>query len=165
MKAATSSKAQTPADDSGWEVVFDDDFRSEEFASMDSEQRRALIAAADALEKAGPAAGRPLVGTLENRKHPNMKELRFDAHEGTQVWRAAFAFDPQRKAIVLVAGDKQGEDEERFYKALLKKANKRYDRHLAGLKEESKAKGQGKGTLKGKTKTKRKPTSKTGKRI
>lgn len=131
------------ARDSEWEVVFDDDFRNDEFGSMDAEQRRSLIAAAHALEKSGPAAGRPLIGTLDNAKHPNMKELRYDAHEGTQVWRAAFAFDPQRKAIVLVAGDKQGKDEERFYKALLKKANKRYGKHVERLKaEEAKAKGK-----------------------
>ena len=128
------SQGQKPGSQ-GWEVVFDDHFRAEEFAEMDAEQRLALIAAADALEKAGPAAGRPLVGTLDNPKHPNMKELRYDAHDGTQVWRAAFAFDPTRKAIVLIAGDKQGEDEERFYKALLKKANKRYDAHLATLEK------------------------------
>ena len=54
----------------------------------------------------------------------------------------AFAFDPTRKAIVLVAGDKQGEDEARFYKALLKKANKRYDKHLASLNDQA-AKGPG----------------------
>lgn len=101
---------------------------------MDAEQRRALIAAADALEKAGPRAGRPLIGTLDNPEHPNMKELRYDAHGGTQVWRAAFAFDPLRKAIVLIAGDKQGADEVRFYRSLVKTANRRYDKHLKSLK-------------------------------
>lgn len=130
-----------------WEVVFDSDFRSDDFATMDAEQRRALIAAALALEESGPMAGRPLVGTLDNPKHPNMKELRYDAHEGTQVWRAAFAFDPRRKAIVLVAGAKQGEDENRFYKALLKKANSRYDRHLRELQKLT-AKPRNKGTRK-----------------
>ena len=39
-------------------------------------------------------------------RHANMKELRFDADDG--VWRVAFAFDPKRKAILLVAGDKSG---------------------------------------------------------
>lgn len=115
---------------------------------MDAEQRLALIAAADALEKAGPAAGRPLVGTLDNPKHPNMKELRYDAHAGTQVWRAAFAFDPQRRAIVLVAGDKQGEDEQRFYAALLRKANRRYENHVARLKAASEAEAPAKSTHK-----------------
>ena len=75
MRPAPQDPDSEPGVDLGWEVVFDDDFRTEEFASMDVEQRRALIAAADALEKAGPAAGRPLVGTLENPKHPNMKKV------------------------------------------------------------------------------------------
>jgi hypothetical protein len=35
-----------------------------------------------------------------------MKELRFDAADG--VWRVAFAFDPNRRAILLAAGDKSG---------------------------------------------------------
>lgn len=102
---------------------------------MDAEQRKALLAAALALEAAGPRAGRPLIGTLSNPAHPNMKELRYDAHDGTEVWRAAFAFDPSRKAVVLFAGDKQGADEGFFYRELLRKANKRYDAHLIRLKE------------------------------
>ena len=58
----------------------------------------------------------------------NMKELRFEAEDG--VWRVAFAFDPERKAILLVAGDKSGGSEKRFYKALIAKADKRYQAHL-----------------------------------
>lgn len=64
-----------------------------------------------------------------------MKELRYDAASGTQVWRAAFAFDPLRSAIVLVAGAKQGGDEKSFYKALIDKANKRFDKHLRQLEK------------------------------
>ncbi len=63
-----------------------------------------------------------------------MKELRFTADDG--VWRAAFAFDPQRQAIVLVAGDKSGTSEKRFYKQLIKKADARFDNHLSQLQEE-----------------------------
>lgn len=48
-----------------------------------------------------------------------MKELRFDAADG--VWRVVFAFDPRRKAIFLVAGDKSGVSEQRFYKQLIAK--------------------------------------------
>lgn len=50
-----------------------------------------------------------------------MKELRFDADDG--VWRVAFAFDRKRKAILLVAGDKSGVSEKRFYKSLIAKAD------------------------------------------
>jgi hypothetical protein len=127
VRAATREPAKR------WEVVFDDVFKATEWKGMDGEQRKALMAAALALEVAGPTGGRPLIGTLNNPVHPNMKELRYDAHGGTEVWRAAFAFDPERRAIVLIAGDKQGQDEDLFYKELLRKANKRYDAHLAGL--------------------------------
>jgi hypothetical protein len=63
-----------------------------------------------------------------------MKELRFDASDG--VWRVAFAFDPRRKAVLLVAGDKSGVSEERFYRQLIKKADRRFDDHLSRIKKE-----------------------------
>ena len=66
-------------------------------------------------------------------RHANMKELRFKAADG--IWRVAFAFDPKRKAILLVAGDKSGVSGKRFYRELIKKADDRYDDHLARLKK------------------------------
>jgi hypothetical protein len=66
-------------------------------------------------------------------RHANMKELRFDAADG--VWRVAFAFDTKRKAILLVAGDKSGVSEKKFYKRLIAKADERFDVHLARLKQ------------------------------
>lgn len=64
-----------------------------------------------------------------------MKELRFSATDGE--WRVAFAFDPRRKAILLVAGDKSGGSERMFYKRLISTADKRFDAHLRriGLRE------------------------------
>ena len=69
-----------------------------------------------------------------------MKELRFKANNGAEIWRAAFAFDPERKAVILAVGNKQGVDDEKFYKALLKKANERFDKHLKRLEEVTAAK-------------------------
>jgi hypothetical protein len=60
-----------------------------------------------------------------------MKELRFSAEGGE--WRVAFAFDPRRKAILLVAGDKSGGSEKRFYRELIRKADERFDAHLARI--------------------------------
>ena len=85
------------------------------------------------LEKFGPELGRPHVDTLKGSKYFNMKELRFNAENG--VWRLAFAFDPTRKGILLICGDKSGGSEKRFYKELIKKADKRFDIHLATLKK------------------------------
>jgi hypothetical protein len=45
----------------------------------------------------------------------------------------AFAFDPHRKAVLLVAGDKSGASEKRFYRELIKRADDRYDAHLSRL--------------------------------
>ena len=60
-----------------------------------------------------------------------MKELRFDADDG--VWRVAFAFDPNRQGILLVAGDKSGGSQSRFYRQLINKADDRYSEHIAHL--------------------------------
>ena len=83
------------------------------------------------LKVVGPQLGRPHADTLSGSRHANMKELRFTAAGG--VWRTAFAFDPERQAIVLVAGDKAGTAQKRFYKALIAKADRRYDDHLATI--------------------------------
>jgi hypothetical protein len=65
-------------------------------------------------------------------RHANMKELRFEASDGE--WRVAFAFDPRRQAILLVAGDKSGGSQKRFYRQLIAKADKRFSAHLDPLK-------------------------------
>jgi hypothetical protein len=63
-----------------------------------------------------------------------MKELRFSAVDGE--WRVAFAFDTARKAILLVAGDKSGVGEKRFYRELIRKADDRFTAHLARVGKE-----------------------------
>ncbi len=70
--------------------------------------------------------------TLKDSKFANMKELRFKADGG--VWRVAFAFDPERDAILLVAGDKSGGSEKTFYERLIAKADMRFQQHLEGIK-------------------------------
>lgn len=128
--SAPATAAQVAAQK--WEVIFHDEFLPE-FRAFDLDVRRELAAAAKAIELAGPKTGRPHVDTHNGSKHENMKELRFKAHDGAEIWRAAFAFDPLRKAYVLVAGDKQGKDEAAFYKTLIKMADKRFEAHLEKL--------------------------------
>ena len=86
------------------------------------------------LRQFGPQLGRPQVDTLNGSRHANMKEMRFGASGGE--WRVAFAFDPVRCAMLLVAGDKSGGSERRFYRELIRRADERFDRHLARLAEE-----------------------------
>jgi hypothetical protein len=60
-----------------------------------------------------------------------MKELRFNADAG--VWRVAFAFDPDRKAILLCGGDKAGANQKRFYRDLIRVADRQFKAHLERL--------------------------------
>ena len=43
------------------------------------------------------------------------------------VWRFAYAFDPERKGIILIGGDKSGVNQKKFYKKLIKQAEERYE--------------------------------------
>jgi hypothetical protein len=115
-----------------WSVRFHDAFE-EEFGSLNADVQDELLASARLLEVYGPRLGRPHADTLKNSKHPNMKELRFEAAGG--VWRVAFAFDPKREAILLIAGDKSGGSEQRFYRRLIKSADERFSAHLAILRK------------------------------
>lgn len=110
-----------------WTLLYHDAFLPELGALSEAVQDE-LLAMASLLVTYGPALGRPHADTLSGSRHANMKELRFRADDG--VWRVAFAFDPKRQAILLVAGDKSGVAQKRFYKALIAKADKRYAEHL-----------------------------------
>ena len=114
-----------------WEVEFHKDF-DPEFDALPDDVQNELRAHALLLEQFGPQLGRPRVDTLKGSRHANMKELRFDATDG--VWRVAFAFDPRRNAVLLIAGDKSG-GEKRFYRQLIAKADERFDEHLSRMKK------------------------------
>jgi hypothetical protein len=115
-----------------WIVEIGDEFEPE-FNGLPQEVQDELLAKTELLEQFGPQLGRPTVDTLNGSKHANMKELRFKAADG--VWRVAFAFDPKRKAVLFIAGDKSGGSEKQFYRDLIAKADARFDAHLARLKK------------------------------
>ena len=110
-----------------------------ELAALDAEVRIELFAHAKLIQQFGPQAKRPHVDTLNGSRYAKMKELRFDAAGG--VWRVAFAFDHRRRAVLLVAGDKSGVKERRFYKKLIAMADARFDAHLARLRKEGSSDG------------------------
>lgn len=118
-----------------WTVVFHDDF-DPEFEELAAAVQDECYAELKFLEMFGPACGRPHVDTLKGSDYANMKELRFEAADGE--WRLAFAFDPKRQAVLLVAGDKTGGSEKKFYKRLIATADERFERYLARLKNEEK---------------------------
>lgn len=110
-----------------WSVDFHPKFLAE-YDELAESVQDGLVASLAPLLEFGPALGRPDVGALNDSHDANMKELRFRADGG--VWRVAFAFDPRRNAILIVAGDKSCVSEPKFYKRLIDKADKRYKQHL-----------------------------------
>lgn len=106
-----------------------------EFDQWFSDQQRdvadEVVAVLRLLRERGPQLGRPHADTLNGSKFRNMKELRVKT--ASAEVRIAFAFDPRREGILLVAGDKCGVSEKRFYRQLIAKAESLYERHLQGV--------------------------------
>src|SRR5260370_14680589 len=110
-----------------WAVEIGDEFEPE-FDALHEDVRTEILALTRLLQEFGPQLGRPRVDTLNDSRHANMKELRFSAAGGE--WRVAFAFDPRRKAILLVAGDKSGGSDMRFIRGMICKVDYRFDASL-----------------------------------
>ncbi|MEN3613329.1 type II toxin-antitoxin system RelE/ParE family toxin [Plantactinospora sp. ZYX-F-223] len=103
-----------------------------ELAKDDPDCANQVAAAIDMLSEVGPTLGRPLVDQIKASRHQNMKELRPGSTGNSEI-RILFAFDPERSAILLIAGDKAGKWKE-WYKENVALADEAYDNHLAELK-------------------------------
>jgi hypothetical protein len=113
-----------------WDVRFDPAFAAEAKGFARGVQLE-IAALAGLLRQFGPQLRRPHCDTLNRSKHANMKELRFTLPD--REWRIAFAFDPQRQAILLVGGSKSGTSEKQFYRDLIRVADARFSEHLKSL--------------------------------
>ncbi|GEK16251.1 type II toxin-antitoxin system RelE/ParE family toxin [Aliivibrio fischeri] len=109
-----------------WEVITTDTF-DEWFDSLNDSERANVIAGMLLLQNKGPHLSRPYADTVYGSKFTNMKELRVQSN-GDPL-RAFFAFDPERKGILLCAGNK-GANEKRFYKQMIPIADQEFQAHL-----------------------------------
>lgn len=115
-----------------WSVEFHP--ACEEWANgLDQADAEALLAAVKVLRDEGPNLGRPLVDSIKGSRHANMKELRPGSTGRTEI-RVLFAFDRERKAILLAGGDKS-EDWKGWYKENIPIADARFDEHQAGIEK------------------------------
>lgn len=96
---------------------------------LDQSSYEQFVAGLELLAERGPRLGRPLVDTVAGSRHRNMKELR-PGSSGRSELRALFAFDRERKAVVLVAGDKSG-NWKKWYRVNIPVADDLFDEHLA----------------------------------
>lgn len=93
---------------------------------LDDDAREAIFKTLLILQAIGPSLGRPHVDSIKESRHKNMKELRIQNRQ--RLFRILFAFDPERKAILLVGGDKRGD--KRFYQKMIPLADALLDKHL-----------------------------------
>ncbi len=124
---------------SAWEILLWPDV--EEWIMHIGEADYLRVAAAiDLLAYEGPKLGRPLVDRVAGSRHHNMKELRPRSAQSGAL-RILFAFDPRRRAILLVAGDKAGQWSQ-WYERNVAVADDRFDTWLAGMSHQDES-GEG----------------------
>lgn len=99
--------------------------------SLDGAEREDVRSYVGLLEERGPALPFPYSSGAVTSKHSNMRELRIQ-HQG-KPYRILYAFDPRRVALLLVGGDKTGND--RWYEENVPVADRIYDAHLAELEK------------------------------
>ncbi len=114
-----------------WEVEFTDEF-GEWWDGLTEAEQEDVRAKVNLLRRFGPGLGRPHADVIASSRHANMKEL--IVQHSSRPYRVLFAFDPRRVAILLLGGDKTGDD--RWYEKSVPLADRLYDAHLAALKRE-----------------------------
>ncbi len=114
-----------------WEVEFVDEF-GEWWDGLSIEEQESVTYAVNLLAATGPSLPCPYSSRVTTSKHPQMRELRIQ-HQG-RPYRILYAFDPRRVAVLLLGGDKAGQD--RWYETHVPIADRRPDEYLAQLNAE-----------------------------
>lgn len=115
-------------------VEYTDEFEAW-WESLSENEQEDMAVGVHLLEKRGPSLPFPYSSGIKGSKHTHMRELRIQ-HKGNP-YRILYAFDPRRVALLLIGGDKSGDDG--WYETYVPIADKIYDRHLRELVEESKS--------------------------
>lgn len=113
-----------------WDIVFHPEFERW-VDTLPAADEEALAAVLGILSEIGPALGRPLVDSVKGSRHRNLKELRPPSSGSSEI-RVLFAFDPARRAILLVGGDKSS-NWRGWYDRYVPIADSRYTEHLATI--------------------------------
>lgn len=113
-----------------WEVEFTDEFGAW-WDTLSEDEQVSISAVVGVLEERGPALTRPYADTVKGSRHSNMRELR--AQHAGNPFRLLYAFDPRRVAILLIGGDKTGDN--RWYDVYVPIADKLFDEHLKAISE------------------------------
>jgi hypothetical protein len=113
------------------EVEYTDEFE-EWWDSLSEPVQDDIAAMVLLLEEKGTSLTFPYSSGIEGSKHSHMRELRIQ-HAG-DPYRILYAFDPRRSAVLLIGGEKTGDN--RWYDKYIPIADKLYDKHLEALRKE-----------------------------
>jgi hypothetical protein len=122
-----------------WEVEVTDEFKTW-WNGLTEAERVSVERAVLVLEDRGPHLPFPYSSRVNCSRHSAMRELRIQ-HQG-RPYRVLYIFDPRRVAILLLGGDKTGDD--RWYERTVPLADRLYDEYLSGIEEEDDAKNDDK---------------------
>ena len=114
-----------------WEVEYTDEFGLW-WQELSDTQQNAVVARVELLMEYGPNLPYPYSSDVKGSRHGVMRELRVQS-AGRRL-RVFYAFDPRRTSILLIGGDKTGND--RFYEEYVPVADHLYDVHLTELRQE-----------------------------
>ena len=114
-----------------WEVEYTDEFE-EWWDSLNEEEQDVIDRSVGLLENQGPSLKFPYSSDVKQSRHGSMRELRSQC-KGHPL-RTFYVFDPRRTAILLIGGDKTGNDN--FYNEMVPKVDKIYDEYLKEIQEE-----------------------------
>lgn len=113
------------------EIEFTEEF-GDWWQSLTEDEQESLTVSVKLLQILGPALGRPHADAVKKSRHSNMKELRTQCHG--RPLRTFYAFDPRRKAILLIGGTKR--NDKRFYEQMIPLADRILDKHLQEIEKE-----------------------------
>lgn len=102
------------------------------YEGLSGAEQDEIAATIGMLEERGPHLPFPYSSSISSSRFSHMRELRTQVHG--RPFRTLYAFDPRRMAILLIGGDKTGDD--RWYDVFVPKADHLYDEHLALLQDE-----------------------------
>ena len=114
-----------------WEIEYTNEFETW-WKTLSEDEQDAVDYSVGLLQSEGPSLRFPHSSNVRRSRHGSMRELRSQC-EG-QPLRTLYAFDPRRTAILLIGGNKTGDD--RFYEEMVPKADKIYDEYLKEIQEE-----------------------------
>ena len=114
-----------------WDVEGTDTF-ADWFVRLSEDEQVDVGRVVELLVEHGPSLPFPYSSGIGGSRHRHMRELRIQ-HAG-RPYRVLYAFDPRRAAILLLGGDKTGQD--RWYEQHVPVADDLYDEYLAALAKE-----------------------------